>query len=159
MTQGKQLNVTSELQFSLVQQYWHHYCCNDTIFLFTVKSLIQGHQIPKLKCISCHLAVALAQCIEAKYQVENEDVVGAALTGDAPTTSEWSKNLLPTKVSLIRGLVVFIYCINHVLWQTLKCQLHLFTEHLIVMVPARVRTLGCIILAIISIHSDFTWTL
>ena len=36
----------------------------------------------------------------------SEDVVGAAPTGDAPAgdapiTSEWSKNLLPTKVRLI----------------------------------------------------------
>ena len=34
-------------------------------------------------------------------EVENEDVVGAAPTGDAPTTSEWSTVLLPTKVQLI----------------------------------------------------------
>ena len=33
--------------------------------------------------------------------VENEDVVGAAPTGDAPITSEWSTILLPTKMSLI----------------------------------------------------------
>ena len=33
--------------------------------------------------------------------VENEDVVGAAPTGDAPTTSEWSTIVLPTKVQLI----------------------------------------------------------
>ena len=31
----------------------------------------------------------------------NEDVVGAAPTGDAPTTSELSTSLLPTKVQLI----------------------------------------------------------
>ena len=31
----------------------------------------------------------------------NEDVIGAAPTGDAPTTSEWSTNLLPTKMRLI----------------------------------------------------------
>ena len=41
------------------------------------------------------------QSIEARYQVENEDVVGAAPTGDAPTTSESSTILLPTKVRLI----------------------------------------------------------
>ena len=41
------------------------------------------------------------QSIEAGCQVENEDVVGAAPTGDAPTTSEWSTILLPTKVRLI----------------------------------------------------------
>ena len=32
---------------------------------------------------------------------ENEDVVGAAPTGDAPTTSEWLTILLPAKVQLI----------------------------------------------------------
>ena len=35
------------------------------------------------------------------YQFENEDVVGAAPTGDAPTTSELSTVLLPTEVWLI----------------------------------------------------------
>ena len=33
--------------------------------------------------------------------MENEDVVGAAPTGDAPTMSEWSTIWLPTKVRLI----------------------------------------------------------
>ena len=42
----------------------------------------------KLKCFSSHLAVDFAQSIVARCLVENEDVVGAALTGDAPTTSE-----------------------------------------------------------------------
>ena len=32
---------------------------------------------------------------------ENEDVVGAAPSGDAPATSEWSTILLPTKVRTI----------------------------------------------------------
>ena len=49
------------------------------------------HQIPKHKCFSSCLAVVYVQPIEAMYLVENEDVVGAAPTGDAPTTSEWSK--------------------------------------------------------------------
>ena len=39
--------------------------------------------LPRLTC-------AFAQSIEARYYAENEDVVGAAPTGDAPTTSEWS---------------------------------------------------------------------
>ena len=34
-------------------------------------------------------------------EVENEDVVGAAPAGDAPTASEWSTILLPTNVWLI----------------------------------------------------------
>ena len=39
--------------------------------------------------------------IEARCSMEKEDVVGAAPTGAAPTTSEWSSILLPTKVRLI----------------------------------------------------------
>ena len=34
-------------------------------------------------------------------EIKNEDVVGAAPTGDAQTISEWSTILLPTKVRLI----------------------------------------------------------
>ena len=39
-----------------------------------------------------------AQSIEARYLIENEIVVGAAPTGDAPITSEWSTILHPDKV-------------------------------------------------------------
>ena len=42
-----------------------------------------------------------AQSIEPRDYVENEDVVGAAPTDDAPTTSDWSTIILPTKVLLI----------------------------------------------------------
>ena len=59
------------------------------------------HQIPKLNCFSSRLVVVFAQSNEARCKVENEDVVGAAPTGNAPTTSEWSTILLPTKVQLI----------------------------------------------------------
>ena len=55
----------------------------------------------KLKCFSFGLAVVFTQSIEARRWVENEDVVGAAPTGDAPTTSEWSTIILPAKVGLI----------------------------------------------------------
>ena len=59
------------------------------------------HPIRKHKCFSSRLAVIFAQSIEARCWVENEDVVGAAPTGDAPTTSEWSTILLHIKVWLI----------------------------------------------------------
>ena len=59
------------------------------------------HQIPKLKCFLSRRVIVPAQSIEAMYLVENEDVVGAVLTGDAPTTSEWATILLPIKVRLI----------------------------------------------------------
>ena len=54
-----------------------------------------------LEKFSYCLAAVFAESLEARCQVEDEDVVGAALTGDAPTTSEWSTILLPTKVHLI----------------------------------------------------------
>ena len=46
------------------------------------------------------------QYIEDKRQVDNEDVVGAAPAGAAPTTSEWSTILLPTKVQLILEILL-----------------------------------------------------
>ena len=46
----------------------------------------KAHQIPNLNV--SHLF--FAQSIEARRSVDNEDVVGAAPTGGAPTTSEWS---------------------------------------------------------------------
>ena len=42
-----------------------------------------------------------SQSIQARCQVKKEDVVGAAPTGDDPTTSELSLSLLLTKVGLI----------------------------------------------------------
>ena len=67
----------------------------------TTVSLILDAPIPKLQCSLSSLAAVTARSIEAMCSVENEDVVGAAPTGDAPTTSECSTILLPTKVCLI----------------------------------------------------------
>ena len=67
-----------------------------------------------LKCFSSRPAVAFAQSIEARCLVENEDVVGAAPTGSAPTTSEWSTILLPTKVHII--LVVLWYLFAYTMY-------------------------------------------
>ena len=61
------------------------------------------HQIPKFKCFSSRLADVFVQYIVARCWVKNEDVVGAALTSDAPTTCGWSTILLP-KVQLILGV-------------------------------------------------------
>ena len=43
---------------------------------------------PKLKSFLSRLAFVFAQFIKAKCLDENEDIVGAALTGDAPATYE-----------------------------------------------------------------------
>ena len=78
-------------------------CPQKTSYTYThiVKSRIWAHRIPILKWFSFRLAAAFAQSIEARWWVANEDVVGAAPTGDAPTTSEWSASLLATKMYLI----------------------------------------------------------
>ena len=68
---------------------------------------------------SSHLVLHLPLPIPLKSgvkSVENEDVVGAAPTGDAPTTSEWSTKLLPTKVRLIWEVwrcVIFSWCLPY----------------------------------------------
>ena len=67
------------------------------------------HQIPKLKRFS---SVVCAQSIEARCQVENEDVAGAAPTDDAPTTSEWPTILLP-KMWLILEVWQYFFMITH----------------------------------------------
>ena len=64
-----------------------------------------------IKCFLSHLAVGFVQTIEVRCYVENEDVVGAAPIGDAPTSSEGSTILLPSKVRLI--LEVWLYCKSH----------------------------------------------
>ena len=76
------------------------------------------HQISKLKCFLSRLAVVFAHSIEARCEVESEDVVGAAPTGDAPTTSEWSTILLPSKVHLILGILQYSLSIisQHLTW-------------------------------------------
>ena len=63
------------------------------------------------------LQLSLPDSLEPGVEVGNEDVVGAAPTGDAPTTSEWSTILLPTTVHAlrcdlyIRGLTIcLLYC-------------------------------------------------
>ena len=55
----------------------------------------------KLRLFPSRHAVVCAQSTEAKCLVDDEDVVGAAPTGDAPITSELSTIILPTKVRLI----------------------------------------------------------
>ena len=49
----------------------------------------ETHQISKLNAFTSRLAVVFAQYIEARCEVDNEDVVGAGPTGYAPITSEW----------------------------------------------------------------------
>ena len=65
------------------------------------------HHIPTLKRFSYCLVAVFAESLEARCQVENEDVlVGAAPTGDAPTTSEWSTILIPTKIRIILEILL-----------------------------------------------------
>ena len=73
-----------------------------------VSNIRHTKSTPTLKMFSYCLVAVFSESLEARCQVENEDVVGAAPTGDAPTTSEWSTILWLTKVCLI--LEVLRYC-------------------------------------------------
>ena len=65
-------------------------------------SNIRCTKFQNFECYLYRLAVVFAQSNEARCYV-----VGAVSTGNAPTTSEWSTILLPTKVDLIlRDLTV-----------------------------------------------------
>ena len=77
-----------------------------------------SHQTPTLNHFLSRLAVRFALSIEARCQIENDDVVRAAPTGDAPTTSELSTILLPTRVRLI--LEVWLYSFRH-FWTFTEC--------------------------------------
>ena len=104
-------NITDILQTPFSSAFFFnwkiYYCfCSDLTEVCSWGSNWQYPQIfnikcTKIKCFLSRLAVHFAQSIEARCSVQNEDVVGAALPGDAPTTSEWSTVLLPAKVWLI----------------------------------------------------------
>ena len=66
---------------------------------------------------SSRLAVAFGQSIDSRCYVVNEDVVEAAPTGDAPTTSEWSTSLLPTKLWLILKVWWYVLHCGIDLWR------------------------------------------
>ena len=55
-----------------------------------------------------------ARSIEAKCYVGYEDAVGAAATGDDPTTFEWSTIPLPTEVRFILEVLRYslLWCKN-----------------------------------------------
>ena len=89
-------------------------------------SNIRRTQSKKHKCFSSRLAVVFAQSIEARCEVDNEDVVGAAPTGDAPTTSEWSTILLPTKVRLILETLRYEW----IMWHYSICEMTITTYSL-----------------------------
>ena len=107
--------MSPQYQFSLCWWYpiWFWYSSlvmlnifkeNLKIYLHFIYHQISNYmmcQIPKLKCFSSPLVVVFAQSAEARCKVENEEVVGAAPTGDAPTTSGWSTILFTIKVQLI----------------------------------------------------------
>ena len=93
----KSLVVSNANRCSKTTHHTHYLILN----IYVLSNLYMLHQISKLKWFSSCLAVVFAQSIEARCQVENKDVVGAAPIDDASTTSEWSTSLLPTNVRLI----------------------------------------------------------
>ena len=79
------------------------------MLLYRQVSNISRTKSQHLQRFSYCLAAIFTESFEARCQVENEDVVGAAPTGDVPTTSEWLTIPLPTKVHLILEVLQYIY--------------------------------------------------
>ena len=80
--------TVQDSKFLVPCDFW---ICGYSLFITYHKiSDISRTKSQNLKRFSSRLAAVLAQSIEARCYVENEDVVGAAPTGNAPTTSEWS---------------------------------------------------------------------
>ena len=69
------------------------------------------NKYPNLNVSRLVLQLSLPSPLKLGFK-SSEDVVGAAPTGDAPTTSEWSSILLPTKP--------FLWCAELLMFGTLK---------------------------------------
>ena len=67
-----------------------------------IPSILGWNKIANLICFSSRLAVVFTQFIEASCSVDDDNIVRTSPTGNAPTTSEWSTILLPTKVRLYK---------------------------------------------------------
>ena len=81
---------------------------------------------PTLRRFSFWFAAVFAESLEARCQVEYEDVVGAAPTGDAPTTSEWSTILLPTKVRLILEILRYSQTLGTIHWNSIQLYIYIY---------------------------------
>ena len=62
----------------------------DIWIIYCKLSDMRGTKSQNFKLFSSPLAVVFGQVIEARCWDENEDIVGAGPTSDAPTRSEWS---------------------------------------------------------------------
>ena len=84
-----QINKAIYRQLSPKPQYIQCSSNGGTIILYCrhTSRMYKAHQIPKRKWFLYHVAIVFAQSIEARCQVENEELVGAML--------------LPTKVRLM----------------------------------------------------------
>ena len=97
---GEMVNPVFTSTKVLIMIRWPTEANNNRWIHYRKVSNIRRTKSQNLIWFSSRLAVVFAQFIEARCQVENEDAVGAAPRGDAPTTSEWSTIWLPTQVRL-----------------------------------------------------------
>ena len=90
------------IMFIIIQYWFYHKCLLWMLFIiYRQVSNISRTKSQHLKDSRTVFAAVFAKSLETRCQVQNEDVVRAVPTGDAPTTSEWSTILLPTNVRLI----------------------------------------------------------
>ena len=84
--------------------------CSAIICTYRETSNIRRTKYQNLHVSRLVLHLSLSNLLKPGDWVENEDVVGAAPTGDAPTTSEWSIIFFARwGVPYIRGLTVWYY--------------------------------------------------
>ena len=94
---------------SFITWYYLHHCSN---WGRTYRQVSNTRRTKSQHLKDSH--AVFGESLEARCFVENKDVhvVGAAPTGDAPTTSEWLTSLLP-KVRLILHVLRYIKMCTH----------------------------------------------
>ena len=103
-------------------------CWTSTVWVYGKISNIRCtiSQTLNVSCLALHLS--LLKSIEARYYVENEDVVGAAPTGDAPSTTEWLTIILPTRVHLILEALRYAFILRITNMYMYLCFIWLFNK-------------------------------
>ena len=89
-------NVFSNISAIIVRDQWGNQIDPFTVSLHSPNGRQICLTLGPCKVLQLFLLKPLKPGVQA-----NEDVIGAAPTGDAPTTSEWSTNLLANKMCLI----------------------------------------------------------
>ena len=103
---------SSSYVFENINIHWNANFETSTSTHYRQVSNIRRSKSPNLNISRLVLQLhVFAQSMKTRCKVENEDVVGVPPRGDAPTTSEWSTIVLPTKVrSILTVIKIVMIC-------------------------------------------------